>query len=349
MSFAGGCWFHRNHMPAKGLQARGHESRFITINPDIPPDWLNWPDVVVFSRVYPIDPLPMMRRYKTAGKRVIYEMDDDLWCVNPDNPAVSISTEKRWQYEHIISEADAVTTTTEILAKKIRKFNKNVFVCPNCIDFDHYLERPKVSAKLQIGYTGAASHWKDLELIIDPLMELQGKYDFDFILQGMVSAPLESEMYAMQQILNMKLQPEKTRYIESALNLWNKLRKIRFAHIPFHYPFLHASVLKRCDIDIGLAPLIENEFNHGKSCLKFYEYASTGSATLASDVLPYNKEVGYCAKNTHEDWKNKIEKLIVDKKFRDELYVKQRKWVEENRSLKIVAALWEKAFDVKPI
>ena len=97
-------------------------------------------------------------------------------------------------------------------------------------------------------------------------------------------------------------------------------------------------------MDIALAPLHENEFNKGKSCLKFYEYAAIGSATLASDVMPYNKEVGYCAKNTQKDWKDKIEKLIVDKDFREKLAKKQHDWVFENRELGKTAMLWEKAF-----
>jgi glycosyltransferase involved in cell wall biosynthesis len=348
-AFLGGCWFHRNHVPAKGLQSRGHEIRLYTINPDMPQEWFDWPDIAVFSRVYPIDPLPQIRKFKQMGKRVIYEIDDDLWTVNPDNPSVAISTELRWQYEHIISEASAVTTTTEYLAKKLRKFNKNVFVCPNAIDFDHYLERFKLNPRLQIGYSGAASHWKDLELIIDPLLELQGKYDFDFCLQGMVSTPLESEAYIMRQIIGLKLEPEKTRYMESCLNLYEKMRGLKYSHVPFYAPFLHAAALRRCDMDIALAPLHDNEFNKGKSCLKFYEYAAMGSATLASDVVPYNKEVGYLAKNTKKDWKNKIEKLITDEKFRKDLALKQQEWVKKNRSIDVIAPLWEHALDPSPI
>lgn len=347
-SFLGGCWYHRNQVPANGLKSRGHEIRFASMDPNLPEDWFKWPEIVVFSRTYAIDPLPIMRKFKHEGKRIIYEMDDNLWDVNPDNPSVSVSTEKRWQYEHFMSEVDAITTTTENLKKKLLKFNKNVFICPNAIDPEHYKDRDGNKGRLQIGYTGAASHWRDLEIIIDPLLELQGKYDFDFVLQGMVGAPLESEMYTMQQVYAMNLQPEKRRYMESAMNLFQKMRGLKYYHVPFYVPFLHSEALRRCNIDIGLAPLEDNEFNHGKSCLKFYEYASTGSVTLSSDVEPYNKEVGYCAKNNKDDWYKKLEKLIVDEKFRNELYQKQRQWVEQNRWLKVVAPIWEKVFDPNP-
>lgn len=345
MAFTGGCWFHRNHIPMNGLTSRGHQVKLVTIDPDMAQQWFDWADVALYSRVYPLDPLPQIRKFKQMGKKVVYEMDDDLWTVNQDNPSVAISAEKRWQYEHIIQEADAVTTTTEFLANKIRKWNKNVFVCPNSIDFNHYLPRLKQSKELLVGYSGAASHWKDLEIIIDPILELQGKYDFTFVLQGMVSSPLESEVYIMRQLLALKLNPEKARYMESAVALWEKLRKIKFYHTPFYVPYLHAQALRRCDLDIGLAPLMDNEFNRGKSCLKFYEYASVGTVTLASDVLPYNKEVGYCAKNNHKEWVKKLEKLIVDEKFRKELLDKQQNWVKENRDIAKISMLWEKAFD----
>ncbi len=349
MAFTGGCWFHRNHIPAKGLMSMGHEVKLITINPDLDQEYFAWPDVVVFSRVYPLDPLPLLRKFKQSGKKVVYELDDDLWSVNPDNPSIALSTEKRWQYEHIMAEANVITTTTDHLANKIKKFNKNVAVCPNAIDFDHYLERFKTNTRLQIGYSGAASHWKDLELIIDPLLDLQGKHEFDFVLQGMVSSPLESDAYIMRQIINLKLQPERTRYMESVLNLYEKLRGLKYYHVSFYVPFLHAAALRRTDMDIALAPLYDNEFNRSKSCLKFYEYAAMGSATLASDVMPYKKEVGYTAKNNQKDWYNKLEKLIVDKKFREELAAKQQKWVKDNRSLLVVEKLWEKALDPMPI
>lgn len=349
MAFLGGCWYHRNHVPAKGLQGRGHEIRLYTINPDMQQEWFDWPDVVVYSRCYPVDPLPQIRKFKQMGKRVMYELDDDLWTVNPENPSVSLSTEKRWQYEHLMAEVDGITTTTEVLAKKIRRFNKNVYICPNCVDFDHYQERFRANPRLQIGYSGAASHWNDLGIIVQPLLDLQAKYDFDFCLQGMVSSPLESEAYTMRQFINLKLQPEKTRYMESTLKLYEKLRGLKYYHIPFYVPYLHSAALRRTDMDIALAPLLDNEFNHAKSCLKYYEYAAVGSATLASDVVPYNKEVSYLAKNNPKDWYKKIERLIVDKKFREELAQKQRKWVLEKRSLPVVAPIWEKAFDTNPI
>jgi len=157
---------------------------------------MTFPDTVVFSRTYPIDPLVTMRKFKKMGKRVVYETDDDLWGVNPDNPSVAVSTEKRRQYEHLMGECDAITTTTEHLAKKLRKFNKNVFVCPNAVDYSLLQVKGKDKMPkdiIRIGYTGAASHWGDLGLITEVLLEIQKKHNVEFVLQGMCGQPFYRE------------------------------------------------------------------------------------------------------------------------------------------------------------
>ena len=346
-AFAGGCWLYRQFLPGEALKAKGHTVKYMALGNTVAQEWLNYPDVVIFTRVYPIDPIIAVRQFKRMGKKVVYEIDDDLWHVNPDNPSVSVSTEKRRQYEILMSEVDAITTTTEELAKLLRKFNKNVYVCPNSITYDIWHERAGNNDVLRIGYTGASSHWADLSIVTKALLKLRDKYDFVFHIQGMSGQPIECEMYGYQQILRHGLVPEQTKYMTQALDWFNDVRELKFYHTPFYPPELYPKTLASVDIDIGIAPLIDNTFNHSKSCVKFYEYSAVGTVTLASDVLPYNKEVGYCAKNTEKDWYRKLEKLIVDEKFRKKLLEKQQKWVREHRDMNKVVDLWEEAFDPK--
>ena len=245
-----------------------------------------------------------------------------------------------------MKEVDAITTTTKILADKLRKLNKNVFVCPNGVDLDFIVERPKQSKELVIGYSGAASHWQDLYMVTDPLIELQKKYHFKFVLQGMTGCTVDEEMYGYEQMVLRGLSPEKNKYMNSALDWWDKVRKgLVFGHVPFHSPVLFGQVLASCDMDIGIAPLLDNKFNHSKSCIKFYEYAATNTVTLASKVLPYKNEVNYLAKNNPKDWYNKLERLIVDKPFRLRLLDEQRKWVRTNRLMSETVKSWERAID----
>lgn len=357
-AFNNGCWFYRNHLVGRALKDKGHLVESVALNSGvgIPEHLLTFPDIVVFSRTYYIDPLNTLRKFKKLGKKVVWEIDDDLWTVNPDNPSAALSEEKKRQYEHLADECDAITTTTPFLAKKLRKWNKNVFVCPNAIYpgmFDlkdpRAAEDRKKEKKLRIGYTGAASHWNDLMILKEPVLELKKKYDFDFILQGMCGQPLEAEIWGYARILEYGLQPEKKLFLTAAVKWYEEfwLKLTDHAHVPFYPPVMYPGLLATLNLDIGLAPLHDNEFNKGKSCVKFYEYASTGAATLASKMLPYSEEVGYLAKNTSKDWYKKLEKLIADEKFRKELAAKQFKFVSENRTTQATVRAWEDALDTQ--
>ena len=340
-----GIWYHRIDIPCKGLESRGHSTKQIAIGQEFPDEFMEYPNTVVMGRIYPqgTNPVDLMKKYQKQGTRVIWDLDDDYWAVDPSNPSKFVSNAFKDQYEELIREADAVTTPSPILAKKIRKIDKKkkVHLVPNAIDYDDYKERPHEHKELIIGYMGAASHWDDLALIVDVLEALNKKHKFTFVLYGMVGEPLESAMYYYNRLLSANLQPENNEYFTNALKFYDKLKHLEVTHIPFYPPELHPGVLSKADFDIGIAPLDDKEFNHGKSNIKFYEYAAVGTVCLASDVEPYKQEVTYRAKNTFKDWYDKLEKLIVDKEFRAKLLKEQQDWVKENRDIKKVAIDWE--------
>jgi glycosyltransferase involved in cell wall biosynthesis len=341
-----GIWLHRQEMPSTALSIRGHAVKQVAIGAEFSKELLEWPDTVIFGRAYPtgFDPVGIMKQFKKLGKRVVYDIDDDFWEVAKHNPSANVSNAHKDQYEGMIKEADAILTPSKVLEKKIKKhFKKPVFICPNGIDYEMYKERPHGGMGLTIGYMGAASHWKDLQIVVEALEDLSQKYDFYFAIYGITGDPLEAAIYTYNKILNANTQPEKNDYFRAALDFYKKLNHMKMLHIPFMPPELHPSVLSRADFDIGIAPLEDNVFNAGKSCIKYYEYASVGTVVLSSDVLPYSDEVTYRAKNTKKDWYNKLEKLIVDKEFRAKELEKQQKWVKENRSVEAIGLPWELA------
>jgi glycosyltransferase involved in cell wall biosynthesis len=342
-----GIWYHRTEVPMKGLSSRGHTTRTVVIGNPFPDEMMEFPTSVIMGRIYPeaYKPIDLMKRFKKQGTRVIWDLDDDYWAVDPTNPSRFVSNVFKDQYEGLIAEADAITTPSPVLAKKIKKLHpkKKIYIVPNAIDFDDYKERPHENKPLTIGYMGAASHWKDLQLIIPVINALHEKYDFNFKIYGMTGEPLEAVIYYASMFLQQGTRPEVEEYNKEVVAVGDMLNKFGVEHIPFYPPVLHPTILSKVDFDIGLAPLEDNEFNRGKSNIKFYEYAAVGTCTLASDVEPYKQEVTYRAKNTFKDWYEKLEKLIVDEKFRNDLTIEQQKWVKENRDIKVVAIDWEVA------
>ena len=189
---------------------------------------------------------------------------------------------------------------------------------------------------------GAGSLWTDLQIITKALQELYKKHNFSFDIYGLTAEPLEAAMYWNQKMLEGNYQPEKNDYFKAALIFYDGIKQLKGRHYPFMPPELHPTVLSRCQFDIGLAPLEDNEFNRNKSDIKFSEYVSTGAVCLASDIEPYKSSgTFYRAKNNWKDWHNKLEKLIVDVKFRGELFKKQQEWVKKYRSLEAIGLLWE--------
>ena len=348
-AFQSGIWFHRNEVPSTLLQKRGHAVKQIPVGQNRSKEILEWADTVVLGRTYPIQLLveKLVIELKKAGKRILYDMDDDFWTVAKHNPSALVSNAFKDQYELLIKESDGIITPSEILAKKFKKLSKGkpVYICPNCASPDFYKKRPHAKKEeLSIGYMGAASHWEDLQMITKALNELYKKYPFSFDLYGLTAEPLESAMYFMEKAVAANYPPEKIENFKEALKFYDGIMMMRGRHYPFMPPELHPTCLSRCDFDIGLAPLTDTEFNRGKSDIKFQEYVNTGTACLASKIESYtNSGVGYYAKNDWKDWRDKIEKLIVDEKFREELYQKQKAWIDKYRSPQTVGIQWELA------
>lgn len=346
-----GIWYHRVKMPSEALGTRGHFIQQFAIGKERPKkELIDSIDVIVFGRTYPVgfDPVADMLEFKKAGKRIIYDIDDDIWTVAEHNSAFLVSNANKDQYESMIKLADAIITPSATLAKKIKKhFKKPVFICPNAINYEDYKERPHQMDKLIIGYMGASSHWADLNVIVEALEALNQKYDFLFSIYGLTSAPLEADVYTAGVIVDSHTQPEKEPHLKELLKFWDKLKTLKTHHTPFMPPEIHPRVLSRLDFDIGIAPLEDTEFNRGKSNIKFYEYAAVGAVTVTSDVLPYSEEVTYRAKNTFKDWYNKIEKLIIDEPFRKKLLKEQQDYVKKNRSIETVALDWELALQAQ--
>lgn len=301
---------------------------------------LNWPDTVIFGRTYyqGHDPLKAVAEFKKRGKRILYDMDDDFWEVAKHNPSVVVSNALKDQYESFARLADAIITPSTVLAKKFKKhFKKPTFICPNGIDINQYsiptFRDPVLQDKLVIGYMGGSSHWKDLGIIIEAIEELSTRHDFIFSLFGLTPDPIDQAVYVMHKALEANVRPEQNPYFQSAIDFYSRLQKVNMMHLPFIIPELHPYHLSRACFDIGLAPLEDTKFNHAKSCIKFYEYAAVGAVTVASDVMPYSDEVNYLAKNKTKDWVKKIEKLIVDKEFREKIRKQQYDWVMKNRTV----------------
>lgn len=188
-------------------------------------------------------------------KRLVFELDDDLWSVPHYSLAHAVANADGVleELESNIRHAGVVTVSTEPLADVIRPINPNVHVLRNYID-EKLLswDRPRKDRPV-VGWAGSATHLGDFQVCAGGLRQFLSKYDWEMHFFGVDYSNLVRRT--------------------SRVTMWVDGVDI------FH---------RMIDFDIGLAPLVPNAFNSAKSYIKALEYAALGIPCIASDVGPYS-------------------------------------------------------------
>lgn len=191
-------------------------------------------------------------------------------------------------------QSDGVIVSTPYLAEMYKGQNDNIYVMPNSIDFSEWdnLERKKGN-RIRIGWIGGGTHGPDLESVAPVIEEILKKYEdvWFYCIHGVPQVFKE-----MQKVY------------------WTR----KWATINL-YPKFMASY----KFDIGIAPLIDNNFNRGKSNLRWLEYSALKIPTVASPLPDFTRVIennkNGCIANTDEEWFRHLDNLIVDEKLRRDI------------------------------
>lgn len=329
----------RNKIVGIALEKLGHKVHYgsTAVNLDID-DY----DVFVFNRFYEGTLIKYVSFLQSIGKTVIYETDDNYEAIDENNPFVKIKDYAVLSSRELIKCADGITVSTPEIKAEIHNFfpKKDIYVLPNALDFTQYKKRKGGNKKLRIGFQGSNIHVQDLLMVIDAIGQLQKEYGFEFYIFGIDDRPFK-ELYEFCTGYDR----QKWKWMNDFPKLFEKLKEIDYKHIKTVPYDQFRNKLSELNLDIGICPLLDTRFNRAKSCLKFYEYASVGTVTLASKVLPYTQEMDECdlVKNK---WVAKLRKLIVDEEYRQSRLYAQEAWVNENRDINKVVKNWEKIINL---
>lgn len=250
-------------------------------------------DIIVGQRICNIGPTTTWNKLAGDGvAKLVFEIDDDLWNVHPRNELAYDFFQGPGVIKRLnacITVSDMVTVTTERLAERVRQFNDNVVVLPNCFDDALLLhQRPKRDA-LTVGWSGSATHAPDFEEVAPRLKRFfrrNPKVDMHFI----------GQTYA-------HLIGKQSRYTKWSMEV--------------------SDYYKAIDFDIGIIPLTHDVFNRSKSFVKAMEYAALGIPVVASHYGPYPEfvihgETGFLAKHDH-DWEHYLGLLVHDEDLRNDM------------------------------
>ena len=262
-------------------------------------------DVVVMGYIITDYGVAILRALKHIFPNKPFLMDIDDYCfqLNKYSPAVSVyrpNGEAVSSVEVQLREVDGVVVTHDYLGDMYRRYNKNIHIIPNSIDFDLWdklkvTTKKKSKKKIRIGWCGGATHSEDIMFIEDAIHRILKKHKHvEFSFAG--GAPA--------QLINLKNPRIKCN------NKWAN---------PYKYP----QRLKNEQFDIGLAPLLDNNFNRGKSNLRYLEYSALQIPTIASDTEHFKKSItdglnGFLVTEPDE-WFEAMDMLIQDKDRREEM------------------------------
>lgn len=264
----------------------------------------------------------LIQKIRKAGKKVIYEIDDDYTNLHRMVASGDAITLASW--------CDAITVTTPHLANTMHRMTgRPIHVVPNMLDpafWDEPSEVKLSEGKVRIVLSGSTTHSKDWEVLQKPFEELAEEFEHLRILIGGYHP----------------------KYLENVKNI---------EFVPaLEYP-KYAHLIKNADII--LAPLIPNdEFNMHKSPIKAVEGMGAtrlvdgkkaGAAVIATDCEVYrlaitNGDNGFLVEHTPEAWKNAMRELIVNTEKRKAFQFAGYKTVDKRFSLETGWSEWARAY-----
>ncbi len=236
-------------------------------------------------------------------KRIIYDFDDAIWHLDySDKNKIVRFFKSPWKVKYICKWAEVIITGNYYLANYAKQYNKNVKIIPTTINTEyHKPKKENQSKKITIGWTGTLTTLKQLQLIINVLKKIEYNYGVYFLVISNDNPNLELNNYKFVK--------------------WQKKTEINDLQ----------------EIDIGVMPLFNNEWEKGKCGFKGLQYMALEIPAIMSPV-GVNTEIiqdginGFLA-NTEDEWFEKLSLLIEDKTLRKKLGKAGRKTVIEKYSV----------------
>jgi len=378
-----GVGHYRNIWPGQEINKKFSDK--FTIEIDHSPDFNNIDffsqfDIIHFHRQ--LGPFENQERLikNLQDRGVVIVMDlDDYWMPSKDHPMYGAAIKERLaeKVTATFKMVDYVTTTTDIFANHIKKYNKNVKIVPNAIDMSHPMwaqEDTRKTDRVRISWIGGSSHAKDLELLKNSMnilhndSNLNGKYQIvmcGYDVRGFITEVDQNG----NVVSNRKITPQET--------IWNVFESVFTDN--YNSKFIseeYKKYLLKCEntqfkgfdvyegpyvrrwtlpltqygkhynyCDVCLAPLAENTFNEVKSELKIIEAGLTKKVLIAQEFGIYKDLIengvnGILipkSKNVR-GWYESIRKVINDKDYREKLSNNLYDFVKDKYTLEIVTA-----------
>lgn len=274
-------------------------------------------DIIIVQRIFSFEHYYVLESLKRAGKKVVYEVDDDVFRVPKTNPAYKIYGRYDVQFgaKQCMNLADMIVTTTPDLAESLGVKEK-CFIFPNSLSLSEFFIRGGTQGdSTKLFWSGSNTHNQDWETAIPAIMKiLQERDDLSLTLMGNIPDPIKN-------------------LVQNDTKIGSKISGINGMMPEAYFNFLKTGL----EADIGIIPLSNTMFNKGKSPCKFVEFAAIGLPIIASNTIPYSRVIedsknGLLCSN-EEEWYTKLNELIDNTELRKNLKMNARKTIGKDFDL----------------
>ncbi len=260
-------------------------------------------------------PFLWLKFIRKNARKIVYDFDDSVMYRSSKHFNNESKTRVR-VFKNMVNASDHVIAGNEYLQKQTSPYTQNVSIIPSPIDMTSYPQKkyPERNDTITLGWVGAHGSIHYLRKM-KPIFETLGKGNDKLILKIICDTFFDCE--------NMVV--EKKQWTEK-----DEVEDIQ------------------C-FDIGLMPLMDDPWSHGKCGLKILQCLAAGVPVVCRPA-GINKEIvedgvhGFWA-NSQEEWIEKLEILINDHDLRRKMGIAGRERVIEIYSLKANAPRMLKIFE----
>lgn len=247
-------------------------------------------------------------------KPFIVEVDDNYVDVPAWNEAFHgfrSGSSYRTSSLDCMRNADGMIVTTPHLKETYSAINDNVHVVENSLDFKgdrKFIGWDKVSIRkhngIRLGWIGGRSHFEDL-MLVSPAIRTVLKDNPDVTLV-LVNSALRDSCSSLGR--EYPFEGLKVHYADRSVAI------NRYARFAASFGF-----------DIGIAPLVDCNFNRSKSNLRWLEYSALGIPTVATNISHFSQTVKsmetgiLVSDNDLGKWTDALNLMIRNKNLREEI------------------------------
>ncbi len=240
---------------------------------------------------------------------MVLSLDDLITAIPEYNPAAKKNPKDMLDRVKLaFGLADRVVVSTPYLAEQYQAFHHAITVIPNRISeqiwpFKH--NPLNADGRLRIGWAGAGQHQADI-------------------------AWLTSVIAATEQHVQWVF-------------FGDKPHKLKHPGIEYHPPVPfseYPKALENLNLDVGIAPLLDNPFNRAKSHLKLLEYGAVGAAVICSNLTPYDGSPALQLENDPALWIETILSLNQDRAAVATHALQISAWVKKHHTLENQLTEW---------